>query len=139
MVGDPPEIRVWRGETQVERLRSVEPMQGRSLDGLWDLVGGDEFDEELKLREETRKISALPDLPIQATCVRTPVLVGHGQAIWVETEEPFSPEQAGSIRRGGAPCGARGLPDPELGGRVMRCSSDGFAGARTQTSSRSGL
>ena len=63
-----------------------------------DLVGdGDEFDEELKLREETRKILGLPELAIQATCVRTPVLVGHGQAIWVETEEPLSPEQAGSI------------------------------------------
>jgi aspartate-semialdehyde dehydrogenase len=83
------------GDAGVERLRSVEPMQADlSMD--WDLVG-DEFDEELKLREETRKILALPDLSIQATCVRTPVLVGHGQAIWVETEEPLSPEQAGSV------------------------------------------
>jgi aspartate-semialdehyde dehydrogenase len=83
------------GDAGVERLRAVEPMQA-DLAMDWDLVG-DEFDEELKLREETQKILALPDLPIQATCVRTPVLVGHGQAIWVETEEPLSPEQAGSI------------------------------------------
>jgi aspartate-semialdehyde dehydrogenase len=26
--------------------------------------------------------------------MRVPVLVGHGQAIWVETEEPLSPEEA---------------------------------------------
>jgi aspartate-semialdehyde dehydrogenase len=83
------------GDAGVERLRAVEPMQADlSMD--WALIG-DEFDEELKLREETRKILALPDLPIQATCIRAPVLVGHGQAIWVETQEPVSPEQAGSI------------------------------------------
>jgi aspartate-semialdehyde dehydrogenase len=35
-------------------------------------------------------------------CVRIPVLVGHAQAIWVETEEPLTPEQARSIL-GGAP------------------------------------
>jgi aspartate-semialdehyde dehydrogenase len=62
----------------------------------WDLVGA-EFDEESKLREETRKILGLPDLPVQATCIRIPVLVGHGQAIWVETDERLSPEQARSL------------------------------------------
>jgi aspartate-semialdehyde dehydrogenase len=65
----------------------------------WELVG-DEFDEEYKLRAETQKILGLPDLPIQATCIRIPVLVGHGQAIWVETQEPLSPEQARSVLAG---------------------------------------
>jgi aspartate-semialdehyde dehydrogenase len=83
------------GDPGVERLRAVEPMRA-DLAMDWDLVG-DEFDEESKLREETRKILALPDLPIQAACIRIPVLVGHGQAIWVETEEPLSPEQARAI------------------------------------------
>jgi aspartate-semialdehyde dehydrogenase len=59
----------------------------------WELEG-DEFDEETKLRAETQKILELPELPIQATCIRVPVLVGHGQAVWVETEEPISPEEA---------------------------------------------
>jgi aspartate-semialdehyde dehydrogenase len=62
----------------------------------WELEG-DEFDEESKLQAETQKILGLPDLPIQAACIRIPVLVGHGQAIWVETEERLSPEQARSI------------------------------------------
>jgi aspartate-semialdehyde dehydrogenase len=83
------------GDAGIERLRAVEPMQA-DLAMDWPLVG-DEFDEEAKLRDETRKILGLPALPIQATCVRVPVLVGHSQAIWVETEEPLSPEQAGSI------------------------------------------
>jgi aspartate-semialdehyde dehydrogenase len=59
----------------------------------WDFDGV-EFDEESKIRAETRKVLDLPELPISATCVRVPVLVGHAEAIWVETEEPLSPERA---------------------------------------------
>jgi aspartate-semialdehyde dehydrogenase len=62
----------------------------------WPLEG-DEFDEESKLRAETQKILELPVLPLQATCVRVPVLVGHSQAIWVETEQPLSADQARAI------------------------------------------
>jgi aspartate-semialdehyde dehydrogenase len=82
------------GDAGIERLRAVEPMQA-DLAMDWDLEG-DEFSEESKLRAETQKILALPNLPIQATCVRIPVLVGHGQAIWVETEDPLSPDEARS-------------------------------------------
>jgi aspartate-semialdehyde dehydrogenase len=85
------------GDAGIERLRATEPMQA-DLAMDWPLVG-DEFDEEMKLREETRKILGLPDLPIQATCVRVPVLVGHAQAIWVETEEPLEPDHARELLR----------------------------------------
>src|SRR5262249_4641688 len=44
----------------------------------------------------------LPDLPIQATCVRVPVMVGHAESVWIETEQPLSPERAKEIL-GGAP------------------------------------
>jgi aspartate-semialdehyde dehydrogenase len=80
------------GDAGIERLRAVQPMQA-DLAMDWELVG-DEFDEESKLREETRKILGLSGLPLQAMCVRVPVLVGHSQAIWVETEERLSPERA---------------------------------------------
>jgi aspartate-semialdehyde dehydrogenase len=83
------------GDAGVERLRAVKPMEA-DLAMDWELEG-EEFDEESKLRAETRKILGLPDLPLQATCVRVPVLVGHAQAIWVETEERVSPEQARSL------------------------------------------
>jgi aspartate-semialdehyde dehydrogenase len=62
----------------------------------WDLEG-EEFSEESKLRAETRKILDLPDLPLQAQCVRVPVLVGHAQAIWVETAEPLSAGEARDV------------------------------------------
>ena len=47
-----------------------------------------------QLRDETRKILELPDLPVSATCVRVPVLVGHAESVWVETEQPLSPARA---------------------------------------------
>ena len=66
------------------------------MDWTWE---GDESDEEAKLRAETRKILELPDLPISATCVRVPVMVGHSEAVWVELEQPLSPGDATEILR----------------------------------------
>jgi aspartate-semialdehyde dehydrogenase len=83
------------GDAGIDRLRAVRPMEA-DLAMDWEL-SGEEFDEEAKLREETRKILELPDLPVQAACVRVPVLVGHSQAIWVETEEPLTSDQARAI------------------------------------------
>ena len=37
--------------------------------------------EELKMRCETQKIFARPDLTISATCVRVPVAIGHSEAL----------------------------------------------------------
>jgi len=83
------------GDAGIEKLRATEPATA-DLAMDWDLEG-EEFSEESKLRAETRKILALPDLPLQANCVRVPVLVGHAQAIWVETAEPLAPEDAREI------------------------------------------
>lgn len=66
------------------------------MDWAWE---GDESDEEAKLRAETRKILELPELPISATCVRVPVMVGHSEAVWVELEEPLAADEAAAILR----------------------------------------
>ena len=50
--------------------------------------------EEHKLVTETRKILALPGLPVSATCARVPVAVGHSAAVLVETERDLAPEDA---------------------------------------------
>ena len=55
--------------------------------------------EELKLTYETRKIMSTPELLVSATCVRVPTFVGHGQAIWIETEKQISPDEVRSILR----------------------------------------
>ena len=83
------------GARRMEALLA-EPQADHDLamDWTWD---GDETDEESKIRAETRKILELPELPISATTVRVPVLVGHAEAVWLELEEPLAPEQAVSV------------------------------------------
>jgi aspartate-semialdehyde dehydrogenase len=83
------------GAQAMERLRN-EPQEEHDLRMDWDF-DGEEFDEESKLRAETRKIMELPELPIHATCVRVPVMVGHAEAIWVETEDELTPERATAL------------------------------------------
>ena len=53
--------------------------------------------EELKFVYETRKILGDQNIQISATSVRVPVFVGHGEAIWIETEKPITPKQAYEI------------------------------------------
>ncbi len=83
------------GAQSMERLRN-EPQAEHDLRMDWEFDGV-EFDEEEKLRLETRKIMELPDLPLQASCVRVPVMVGHAEAVWIETEDELTPEQAKAI------------------------------------------
>ena len=107
------------------------------MDWTWE---GDESDEEAKLRAETRKILELPDLPVSATCVRVPVLVGHSEAVWVELERPLTPEEATALLREAPSVRVLDLPevptpqaaagaDDVLVGRVRRdgASANGLA------------
>jgi aspartate-semialdehyde dehydrogenase len=53
---------------------NVVPWAGSLKDGGWS-------SEELKMRNESRKILGLPDLKVSATCVRVPVVTGHSVAV----------------------------------------------------------
>lgn len=53
---------------------NVVPWAGSGRDGGWT-------SEELKVRNESRKILGLPDLPVSATCVRVPVVTVHSLAV----------------------------------------------------------
>jgi aspartate-semialdehyde dehydrogenase len=70
--------------------------------------------EELKLCYETRKIMGLPDLPVTATCVRVPVVIGHSVAVHAEFSQPITPDEARSILST-AP-GVKVVDDPTTGG-----------------------
>ena len=98
------------GAQAMERLRgqSAEELDLR-MDWSFD---GVELEEEEKLREETRKILELPALPVSATCVRVPVLVGHAEAVWLETREPLSAEQATEILAGAPGIRLEQFPTP---------------------------
>ena len=54
-------------------------------------------EEELKMVNETRKIFDNQEIAITATCVRVPVLRAHSEAINLEFETPFSPDEARAI------------------------------------------
>ncbi len=81
-----------KGAQRLQQLLD-EPQAEHDLSTDWDF-DGEEFDEEVKLREETRKILELPELPVSASCVRVPVPVGHAESVWLETEEPLAPSRA---------------------------------------------
>jgi aspartate-semialdehyde dehydrogenase len=114
------------GAQSMERLRN-EPQEEHDLRMDWDF-DGEEFDEETKLREESRKILELPELAIQATCVRVPVMVGHAEAVWLELEDDLPPERARDLLAAApsvrvedvpSPGKARGI-DEVLVGRIRR-------------------
>jgi len=50
-------------------------------------------EEEIKMIQETRKIMDLPNLPISVTCVRLPILGGHGESVNLQTEKPCTVEE----------------------------------------------
>src|ERR687893_947856 len=62
------------------------PIVGNAIPQI-GVVGDDGYaTEETKMREETRKILSLPELPVFATAVRIPVHTGHAESVYVETE-----------------------------------------------------
>ena len=102
------------GRARMDELRATAAGdQDLGMD--WDF-DGEEFDEETKIREETRKIMELPELPVSATCVRVPVLVGHSEAVWIETEQPLSAERTRELLGSAPGVRARRVPDTREGG-----------------------
>jgi aspartate-semialdehyde dehydrogenase len=110
---------------------NVVPFAGSLRDEGWS-------SEELKIRNETRKILGLPDLKVTATCVRVPVITGHSLALHAVFGRPVSREQAQRVLREAAGISlvdepARGQyptpadvagTDPTLVGRVRQSMDD---------------
>jgi len=93
------------------------------------VLGADDYtEEELKLRDETRKILELPALPVSGTCVRVPVFTGHSLSINAEFERAISPSHALAVLRKAPGIEIRDVPnpleasgaDPVFVGRVRR-------------------
>jgi aspartate-semialdehyde dehydrogenase len=69
--------------------------------------------EEMKMRNESRKILGLPDLKVSATCVRVPVVTGHSVAVHAVFGAEVDAEGAREVLRN-AP-GVILVDDPEAG------------------------
>jgi aspartate-semialdehyde dehydrogenase len=102
---------------------NVLPLAGSLVDD-----GTGETDEEQKLRNESRKILGIPDLPVTGTCVRVPVFTGHSLSINAEFERPLSPADAADLLRRAPGVALADVPtplmsagrDPSYVGRIRR-------------------
>jgi len=85
-------------------------------------------DEEWKLVNESRKILGIPELRVEPTCVRVPVLVGHGVAATLRFQRPIDTDEAVALLNAApgvqvwtdkvpTPLDSAGLDDV-LGGRI---------------------
>ena len=110
---------------------NVVPFAGNLVDD-----GSFETDEEQKLRNESRKILAIPELLVSGTCVRVPVFTGHSLSINAEFDEAITVEKATELLRGAAgvllsdvpnPLQAAGA-DPSFVGRIRQ--DEGVPGRR---------
>jgi aspartate-semialdehyde dehydrogenase len=74
-----------------------KPIVGNAI----PLIGGVGEDgyttEEKKMKEESRKILSLPDLPVFPTAVRIPVHTGHSESVYVELEREATQEEVGEV------------------------------------------
>ncbi len=122
------------GAAAMERLRG-ETAEQHAVRMDWDFDGF-EFDEESKLRAETRKIMELPELPLSATCVRVPVLVGHSEAVWIETQEPLSAAQAQSLLAAAPSVHVDEVPTP---GEAVAADEVYVSRVREDTTTENGL
>jgi aspartate-semialdehyde dehydrogenase len=66
---------------------NVVPWAGSLRDGGWS-------SEELKVRNESRKILGVPNLKVSATCVRVPVVTTHSLAVHAVFQEEIDVEEA---------------------------------------------
>ncbi len=77
------------------------------------LLGEDGYtDEELKLRNESRRILEIPGLLVSGTCVRVPVYTGHSLSINAEFERPVSVAEATDILRAAPGVVVVDVPNP---------------------------
>jgi aspartate-semialdehyde dehydrogenase len=92
---------------------NVLPLAGSIVDD-----GEFETDEEKKLRNESRKILAIPSLLVSGTCVRVPVFTGHSLSINAEFERPLSVARALELLRAATGVELTEVPTPlEAAGR----------------------
>ncbi len=78
----------------VEHSVFAAPLAFNVVPLLGEVGEGGYTDEELKLRNESRKILGLPDLAVSPTCVRVPVMVGHAVQVRASFSTPPTLEGA---------------------------------------------
>jgi aspartate-semialdehyde dehydrogenase len=88
---------------------NVVPFAGSMVDN-----GEFETDEEIKLRNESRKILGIPDLKVSGTCVRVPVFTGHSLSINAEFARDITVAEATEILSDSPGVSVVDVPNPLL-------------------------
>jgi aspartate-semialdehyde dehydrogenase len=119
-----------------EPKKFARPIAYNVLPYAGSLVDDGEFetDEEKKLRNESRKILAIPDLRVTGTCVRVPVFTGHSLSITAEFARPLSRERALELLQAAPGVAVTDIPtpldaagqDPSYVGRVRQDGPNGL-------------
>ena len=73
---------------------------------------GDETTEELKFRNESRKILGIANLAVSVTCVRVPVYTGHSLSLNASFRDPIEPARALELLRGAEGVEVVDVPTP---------------------------
>ena len=88
---------------EVELLREGKPVEPKVFQyqiayNVIPQIGGEAFEgytsEEMKMQNEGRKIMHLPELRVNCTCVRVPVLRSHSESITLEFERDITVDEA---------------------------------------------
>ena len=122
-----------------EPKKFARPIAFNVLPFAGSLVDDGEFetDEEIKLRNESRKILGIPDLRVSGTCVRVPVFTGHSLSINAEFARDITVAEATEILSDAPGVRVVDIPnpllaagaDPSFVGRIRRDRSiDGNRG-----------
>ena len=90
-------------ENQIKAMANNEPIVCKTfptqiamnvIPFIGGMTGNDYTDEEMKMQNEGRRIMHSPDLKVNCTCVRVPVMRSHSIAVTLHTSEKVSIEDA---------------------------------------------
>lgn len=97
-----------------EEVGESKPFQYQLAENLIPQIGGFNevgyTSEEMKMQNEGRKIMHLPELRVNCTCVRVPVVRSHSESITAEFERPLSVDEARALLE--AAPGVKVVDDP---------------------------